>query len=122
MDKFDELLLDVVDCTIVDIFGKMNANVIYDYLEKKGCPRHEISRKPEIFSMEMRNILGRDRGQILGAASILEKAILKALCIQLKTEFDEGSPASFANHVKHLREVYDNGKSATIRILPKKKP
>jgi hypothetical protein len=90
-----------------DMFGKMNSNVIYDHLEKEGCPRYEIPRKPEIFSAEMRNILGHDRGQILGAASILEQVILKTLCTQLKTEFNQGSIASFADYIKNLREAYD---------------
>lgn len=116
LDKFDRLLLDAIDCTIEDIFGKMNANVIYDHLEKRGCPRHEIPRKPKVFSMEMRNILGRDRGQILGAASVLEEAILKALCIQLKIKLNESNPASFPDRIKSLREAYDNEKSATVQL------
>jgi hypothetical protein len=121
LDKFDELLLHTIDYEIERIFGKRNANIIYDHLEANGCPRHEISREPEIFSTEMRNILGFGRSQILGAASILEEAILKALCIQLKAKLNEGSPASFADHIKNLREVYGNEKSATVQILPKKK-
>jgi hypothetical protein len=99
-----------------DVFGKTNSDVIYAHLEKGGCPRLEIPRRPEIFCAEMRNILGHDRGQILGAASILEGAILKALCTQLKTEFDQESNASFADYIKSLREVYDNEKSLMVQI------
>lgn len=117
MDKFDELLLHVIDYEIENIFGKRNANIIYDYLEKNGCPRREISRKPEIFSIGMRNILGCGRGQILGAASVLEEAILKAFCIQLKIKFDTESLASFADHIKSLREVCDDGKNANKKGL-----
>ena len=111
MDKFDELLLRTVDYVIESIFGKMNANIIYNHLEKKGCPRHEIPRKPEVFSMVLRNILGCGRGQILGTASILEEAILKAFCIQLRIEFTEGNSASFADCIKSLMEVYENEKA-----------
>jgi len=70
LENFDELLSGVIDRVIGDIFWKMNSNVIYDHLEKEGYPRHEIPRRPEIFSAEMRNILGHDRGQILEAAHI----------------------------------------------------
>jgi len=111
LDKFDELLLRTVDYVIESIFGKMNANIIYNHLEKKGCPRHEIPRKPEVFSMVLRNILGCGRGQILGTASILEEAILKAFCIQLRIEFTEGNSASFADCIKSLMEVYENEKA-----------
>jgi hypothetical protein len=116
LEEFDELLLNVIDCAIEDILGKINSNALYDYLEKEGCPRHEIPRKPEIFSMKMRNILGHDRGQILGAASILEKAILRAFCTKLKTEFNQGSDASFAHYITNLREVYSNKKQPNRKV------
>ena len=118
MENFDQLLLNIIDNVIEDVFGKMNSNAIYNHLEKAGCPRHEIPRKPEIFSAEMRNILGHDRGQILGAASIIEKAILKALCTQLKIEFNHVGTTSFADYVKNLREAYDNEKSTITQISP----
>jgi hypothetical protein len=101
-----------------DVFGNINSSVIYGYLENAGCPRYEIPMKPEVFSAEIRNILGHDRGQILGAASVLEKTILKALCTQLKTEFNQASNASFADYVKNLKEVYDNEKSTMAQITP----
>jgi len=119
LDEFDELLLQAIDHVMGTIFGKMNTNIIYDYLRKKGCPRHEIPRKPEMFSMELRNILGCGRGQILGTASVLEEAILKAFCAKLKIEFDKGSLASFAERVKSLRKVYDDRKNAAVRLAVK---
>jgi hypothetical protein len=70
----------------------------------------------------MRDILGHDRGQILGSASILEEAILKALCTELKTEFNQESNSSFAHYIKNLREAYDNKKSINPQILQKKEP
>ena len=104
-----------------DVFGKINSSVIYGYLENAGCSRYEIPRRPEVFSAEMRNILGHDRGQILGAASILEETILRALCFQLKAEFNRSTDASFADYVKDLREAYDKEKSAITQILPQEK-
>jgi hypothetical protein len=108
MEKFDELLLHVVDKTIKYSFGNINAIIIFDYLAKRGCLRNEIPRKTDVFSMELRNLLGVDMHQILGAAPILEKAILKAFCIQLQVEFDEAGPASFTDYVKKLRRIYNN--------------
>jgi len=116
LENFDQLLLNIIDRVIEDVFGKTNSNVIYDHLEKSGCPRHEIPMKPEIFSAEMRSILGHDRGQILGAASILEDAILKALCSGLKTEFNPESNASFADHIRSLRESCNGEKSIAAQI------
>jgi hypothetical protein len=115
LDRFDELLLHTIYCEIEEIFGNRNADVIFDYLEKNGCPRNEIPRKPEILSVKMRDILGCGRGQILGSASILEEAILKAFCIQLKIKFDKESQASFADHIKSIREVYDKEKNARAK-------
>jgi hypothetical protein len=58
LNQFDGLLLLVVDRNIRSIFGDMNAGVIYDYLEKKGCPFQGIPAKPDAFSMTLRNMLG----------------------------------------------------------------
>jgi hypothetical protein len=118
LDEFDELLLRVIDKTVRCIFGETNAGIIYSYLEKKGCALNEIPRKPGAFSAELRNILGSTRGQILGAPSILEEAILEAVCAELKTTFDGSTAASFAEHIKELRQVYDSKReSATRRSL-----
>jgi len=116
LENFDQLLLSIIDSVLEDVFGKINSSVIYGYLENAGCSRYEIPKRPEIFSAEMRNILGHDRGQILGAASILEEAILRALCTELKTEFGQRSNASFADCIRSLREACDNQKSTNTQI------
>ena len=64
MDKFDGLLLRVVDKNIRYIFGDMNTGIIYDYLEKKGCAFQEIPRAPNTFSMALRNMLGLKRALV----------------------------------------------------------
>ena len=64
MDKFDGLLLLVIDKKIRYIFGDINAGVIYDYLKKKGCAFQEIPAKPNTFSMALRNMLGPKRALV----------------------------------------------------------
>jgi len=107
LEDFDELLLRVIDKTIRYVFGDINAGIIYDYLRKSGCPIHEIPIKPFRFSEELRNILGPGRGQLLGAAPILEETILEALCVELKIKVAMQRPTCFADHIKKLRQVYD---------------
>jgi hypothetical protein len=108
LDKFDGLLLRVIDKNIRYILGDINAGVIYDYLKKKGCAFQEIPAKPNTFSMVIRNMLGSGRGQVLGAAPILEEAILEALYAELKIKFDRQSATSFGDHIKKLKKVYNN--------------
>jgi hypothetical protein len=107
LEEFDELLLRVIDKTIRYVFGDRNAGIIYDYLGKSGCPMHEIPTKPNQFSVELRKILGSGRGQLLGAAPILEETILEAVCAELKIKVDMQSATCFADHIKKLRQVYD---------------
>jgi hypothetical protein len=107
LDKFDDLLLQVIDKTVRYVFGDVNAGIIYEYLQKNGCALHEIPTKPSAFSMGLRKILGSGRGQLLGAAPILEEGILEALCAELKIKVDMQSATCFADHIKKLRRVYD---------------
>ena len=61
-----------------------------------------------MFSIELRKILGTGRGQLLGAAPILEEAILETLCNELKIKFERSDEKSFAGHIKTLREICRN--------------
>jgi hypothetical protein len=107
LEEFDELLLRVIDKTIRYVFGDINAGIIYDYLRKSGCQIHEIPTKPNQFSEELRNILGSGRGQLLGAAPILEETILEALCAELKIKVDMQRSTCFADHIRKIRRVCD---------------
>jgi hypothetical protein len=115
LEEFDELLLRVIDKTIRYVFGDRNAGIIYDYLGKRGCSMNEIPTKPNQFSVELRRILGSGRGQLLGAAPILEETILEALCAELKIKVDMQSATCFADHIKKLRRVFD--KNGGLRHL-----
>jgi hypothetical protein len=109
LDEFDKLLLTAIDETLRYSLGNINAQIIYDYLEKKCCPMPEIPQKLDAFSAELRYLLGPGRGQILGSAAILEKAIAKVLCFKLGTQFNEIGPILFEDYVKSLKEAYNDG-------------
>jgi hypothetical protein len=87
----------------------VNALILYDYLERKACSLNEIPEKPEVFSIELRNMLGVGRRQMLGAASILEETIVQALCQKLGIPFEKG-PVVFADHVRKLKTYYEGKK------------
>lgn len=106
MDKFDELLVKVIDETTKYCLGEMNASILYDYLAKKSCPLEEIPEKLDVFSTELRNLMGFGRRQIYGAASILEETIAQALCLKLELQYDEKGPIVFADYVRKLKSMY----------------
>lgn len=117
MDKFDKLLIQVIDEVIRYSLGDINANIIYNYLQKKACPLTEIPNNLESFSTELRNLLGSGRGQILGSAHLLERTILKALCIKLGIKYElENGPIIFAEHVKKIKDVYSH-ENDTFQVL-----
>lgn len=106
MDEFDELLRRAIEETINYIFGDINAQIIFNYLERKGCGLKQVPAKPRLFSAELRNILGTGRGQLLGAAPILEEAILEALCGEIRVKFERFDGKSFSDHIESLRKSY----------------
>ena len=109
--SFDDLLAQAVDYTIKYCLGEINANIISDYLQKRNVPISEISNNPELFSEELRNILGFSDRQILGAASVLEETILEVLCRRLGIRLDFKRPVNFPHEVRKLKEEYNNGGS-----------
>ena len=115
--EFDRFLLETVDKTLRYCLGDGNAEIIYQYMEQRGIQRNEIPAKLEKFSIELRNIMGTDRRQILGYARILEETIIETLCIRMKVKFDDPKFASFSNYVKKLEEIYVNQKCGTNMSL-----
>jgi hypothetical protein len=106
LDRFDELLVKIIDETTKYCLGDANALIIRSYLEKKSCPLDEIPEKLEAFSMELRNILGFGRHQMYGAASILEETIAQALCLKLKIPYDQEGPIAFPDYIRKLKKAY----------------
>jgi len=110
------MLVQVIDEVIRYSFGEVNATIIYDYFKKRNIPLDKIPDNLELFSMELRRLLGSGRGQILGSAPILEKAILKALCKKLGLECQFEGPVNLAECVEKLKESYNNRNEACSKL------
>ena len=65
--EFDGKLLQAIDETLVFCLGDRNTRLIYDFLEKSGCPKQEIPEKLDVFTENLERLVGVGRGQILGA-------------------------------------------------------
>jgi hypothetical protein len=109
VNDFDNLLVQVIDETVKYCLGEVNASIIYNYLEQRNLPLNEIPNKPELFSAELRNILGFGSRQILCAASVLEETILEMLCKKLQIKLDYQKPVNFPLQLKKLRAPYLSG-------------
>ena len=106
VEDFDILLVQAIDETLKYCLGDANASIICNYLKERNLPMSEIPNKPELFSEELRNILGFGSRQILCAASILEETILEVLCKKLEIKLDCEKPVNFPRQVRKLRESY----------------
>jgi len=111
LEEFDQLVVVTIVEVLQESLGTVNARIVLDYLEKKSCPTKELASKLSIFSVEMRRLLGWDRGQLLGSAAILEETIAKVLCFKLKVEFKEQLPIVLSKFVEKMRAVYEDKKS-----------
>ncbi|MGB8780123.1 MAG: hypothetical protein WCD81_05680 [Candidatus Bathyarchaeia archaeon] len=108
-EEFEVILLKTIDEVLVDVLGERNKQVIYDYFEKKSCPMPQIYGRLDVFSEELRNLLGFGRGGILGSAPILEETILRVLCRKIGVTYDSTKP--FLSYVKELKEKFNQRKS-----------
>lgn len=86
--------------------GEANAEIIRDFLEKRGLLLNEVSSNPELFSEELRGIVGFGCRQILGGASILEEAILELLCKRLGLKLVCARPVNFGLEVRRLKKQF----------------
>ena len=109
LDQFDVLLLKAIDYVLIESVGETNTQIIYDYLEKKACPKSDVYEKLDAFSMELGMLLGSGRGQMLGSAGILEKTILKVLCSEMGITCNP-ERTDFPDYVRELKEVYKQRK------------
>jgi hypothetical protein len=103
---FDRLLVQAIDETIEYCLGEANTSIIHNYLEERNLPMSEVPNKPELFSEELRNVLGFGSTRIHCAASILEETILEVLCKKLGTKLDCERPPNFPRQVRKLRRAY----------------
>jgi len=107
LDEFDTALLDAIEEILRYTIGDIGTEAIYSYLERTGCPKHQIPNQLERFSGELRKLLGNGRGQILGSAPILEEAIAERLCIKLGTKLEGRLPTAFSNFIRNLKQNHN---------------
>ncbi len=97
---------------LTEVVGEINMQIIYDYLEKKSCPKSDVCQRLEVFSMELRMLLGPGRGQMLGSAGVLEKTILKVLCSKIGIA-PNLERTDFPDYLRELKEAYKQGRQAS---------
>lgn len=105
-EEFDRLLLCTIDESIKYVMGDLNAAIIYKYIEDNYCSVDKIPKNLTCFSSALRDLIGSDRRQILGAACILEETIAEALTIKLGRKFEEERPINFPGYIKYLKQAY----------------
>jgi hypothetical protein len=113
-NKFDELLLLAIDETMNYVLGEANATIIYRYLEANSCSKEEIPRRLEFYSSALRDLIGNGRGQMLGAACILEETIAEAFALKLGKSFEENHPFDFLEYIKRLKQTYLQGEIKNV--------
>lgn len=106
--EFDKALINAIREVLEYSLGETNTRIICNYLEERGLPINEIPNNPEMFSDEMRKILGFGSRQIYCAPVILEETILEVLCKKLEIPVGIEKPVYFPLQVKKLKEIYIN--------------
>jgi len=94
----DDLLVDVVDETLRQVFREEGAKVIYAFM-KNNChlELEEIAEKPKVFSSGLEELLG-------SAAPVIERLILENLYSRLQLEYKEMEGYEFSDYAKELRK------------------
>jgi hypothetical protein len=94
----DDLLVDVVDETLRQVFKEEGSRAIYAFI-KNNChlKREEIAEKPNVFSSGLEKLLG-------SAAPVIEKIILENLYSRLQLEYKEMEGYEFSDYAKELRK------------------
>jgi hypothetical protein len=108
VDEFDKLLLETIDDVLKECLGDANAQIIYNFLEQRSCARLEIPQKIDVFSRELRMLLGS--GSILGSGAILEETILEVLCHKMGATPNVKAPVRFVDCVRKLKKLYSFAK------------
>jgi len=98
--KLNDVLAQVIDNTLKQVFKQPGTEVIYDYLQKtQDLKIKEITDKPELFSESMRKLLG-------SAAPVIEDLIIRNLYVRLNAEFEDKDGCEFSYHIRELREKH----------------
>jgi hypothetical protein len=96
--KRRDLLPNMVEETLEQVFEEDGAKIICDYVKNKcHLKREEIVKKPEVFSSGLRRLLG-------SGSSVIEILILKNLYCMIGLTFVEKKGYEFSDYIKELRK------------------
>jgi len=98
MKALDDLLINVVDETLRQVFREEGTKAIYAFI-KNNChlKQEEIAEKTEVFSADLKRLLS-------SGAPVVEKMILKNLYSKLELKFEERKGYEFSDYIKELRK------------------
>jgi len=94
----DDLLVNVVDETLRQVFREEGTKAIYAFI-KNNChlKQEEIAEKPKVFSDGLERLMG-------SAAPVIEKLALKNLHRKLGLKFVKKEGYELSDYVKELRK------------------
>jgi hypothetical protein len=96
--EVDDLLHNVIDETMRQIFNEAGTKVIYDYLMyNHHLKLEEFAEKPEVFSAGLEKLMG-------SGAKVIEILVLKNFYSELGLEFEEKKAYEFSDYIKGLRK------------------
>jgi hypothetical protein len=104
VEEFNEKLLQAIDETISYCLGSSNANLIYEFLEKKGCTKCEIPEKLDVLVDTLEKLVGVGRGQMMGAVPIIENMILKIFCKKMGINYEKIGVGYLPSQIEKLKE------------------
>ncbi|RLI46716.1 hypothetical protein DRO69_02435 [Candidatus Bathyarchaeota archaeon] len=96
-EKFNKLLLKIIDEELKHIFGEVATSIIYNYLERNySLKREEIPEKLEVFTRGIEQFLG-------SGAQVVQKITLQKLsaCSGVQCQVKEGY--SFVDYVTEIK-------------------
>jgi len=97
-DKFNNLLLKVIDDELKQMFGEAATSIIYNHLEKNySLERAEIPEKLEVFIVGLEEFLS-------SGAQVIEKIILKKVYLTFGCKCQTKEGYGFIDYVTELKK------------------
>jgi len=96
-EKFNKLLLKIIDEELKQIFGESATLIIYNYLENNySLKREEIPEKIEVFTRGLEEFLG-------SGAQVVQKITLQKLSSYFEVQCQVKEGYSFADYVTEIK-------------------
>ena len=96
-DEFNELMVDALNESLMQILGETATNTVLSYLERNNAfQREDIPHNIDRFHSCLTELLG-------SAALLLENQIIKVLCHKLNIDYDVKENYAFIDYIKELK-------------------